>query len=187
MPIVCFAAQSAVEQTYWGLVAQRVKSFWVLPEMRQFNSNLQAKVFIKINNNGEISHVQFYRRSEDPSFDQLVEKTVKSASPMPRFPVAMQQETTEVGFTFKPGMLGITKFDNNSEQTGNNDEDVKSKERAIGNEGLINQSRKQKESQTRQITEVEAKKQQEIQRNKLEEDQLKRQKEKEKKDQIFNM
>jgi len=99
-------AQSIVEQTYWGAVAQRVKSFWVLPEMRKWDASLLAQVVITINKNGDVTNIQFDQRSKDPLFDQLVEKTIKSAAPMPRFPALMQQETTEVGFKFRPGELG---------------------------------------------------------------------------------
>ena len=99
-------AQSIVEQTYWASVAQRVRSFWVLPEMRKWDANLLAMVVITINKNGEVTRIQFDQRSNDLHFDQLVEKTIKNASPMPRFPALMQQETTEVGFKFRPGELG---------------------------------------------------------------------------------
>lgn len=99
-------AQSIVEQQYWGAVAQRVKSFWVLPEMRKWDSSLLAQVVITINKEGEVISIQFDQRSKDPLFDQLVEKTIRSASPMPRFPALMQQETTEIGFKFRPGELG---------------------------------------------------------------------------------
>ncbi len=99
-------AQSIVEQTYWGAVAQRVKSFWVLPEMRKWDTSLLAQVVITINKDGAVTNIQFDQRSKDPLFDQLVEKTIKSAAPMPRFPALMQQETTEVGFKFRPGELG---------------------------------------------------------------------------------
>jgi len=99
-------AQSIVEQTYWGAVAQRVKSFWVLPEMRKWDTNLLALVVITINKNGEVTRIQFDQSSNDPLFDQLVEKTIRSAAPMPRFPALMQQETTVVGFKFRPGELG---------------------------------------------------------------------------------
>ncbi|MDR2550571.1 MAG: cell envelope integrity protein TolA [Desulfobulbus sp.] len=99
-------AVSIVEQTYWGAVAQRVKSFWVLPEMRKWDSSLLAMVVITINKNGEVTRIQFDQRSKDPLFDQLVEKTIRSAAPLPRFPALMQQETTEVGFKFRPGELG---------------------------------------------------------------------------------
>ncbi len=99
-------AQSIVEQQYWSAVAQRVKHFWVLPEMRNWDSGLLARVIITINKDGEVTHVQFDQRSKDPLFDQLVEKTIKNAAPMPRFPSLMQQETTEIGFKFRPGELG---------------------------------------------------------------------------------
>lgn len=99
-------AQSIVEQTYWGAVAQRVRERWVLPEMRKWDASLLALVSITINKNGEVTQIQFDQRSKDPLFDQLVEKTIRSAAPMPRFPALMQQETTEVGFKFRPGELG---------------------------------------------------------------------------------
>jgi len=98
-------AQSIVEQNYWGVVAQQVKKFWVLPEQK-WDASLLAQVVITINKNGEVTNIQFDQRSKDPLFDQLVEKTIKKAAPMPRFPALMQQETTEVGFKFRPGELG---------------------------------------------------------------------------------
>lgn len=99
-------AQSIVEQTYWQTVAQKVKSKWALPEMRRWDASLLAKVVITIRKNGEVTHIQFDQRSKDPLFDQMVEKTIRSAAPMPPFPTLMQQETTEVGFKFLPGELG---------------------------------------------------------------------------------
>ena len=98
-------AQSIVEQTYWSTVAEQVKKKWVLPEGK-WDANLLAMVVITINKNGEVTRIQFDQRSTEPLFDQLVEKTIRSASPMPRFPALMQQETTEVGFKFRPGELG---------------------------------------------------------------------------------
>ena len=99
-------AQSMVEQTYWGRVAERVRSKWALPEMRSWDATLLAQVLITINRNGDVVNIEFERRSRDPLFDQLVEKTIRSAAPMPPFPALMQQDTTEVGFKFKPGELG---------------------------------------------------------------------------------
>lgn len=64
--------QSIVEQTYWRAVAQRVKSFWVLPEKGKWDSNLLAMVVITINKDGEIVNIQFDQKSSDPLFDQLV-------------------------------------------------------------------------------------------------------------------
>ena len=99
-------AQSMVEQSYWGRVAERVRSKWVLPEMRAWDPTLLAQVFITINRNGDVVNIEFEGRSRDPLFDQLVEKTIRSAAPMPPFPPLMQQDTTGVGFKFKPGELG---------------------------------------------------------------------------------
>jgi colicin import membrane protein len=99
-------AQSAVGDQYTASVVQRVRSYWILPEMRSWDTTLLAQVVITINKEGEVLRIQFEQRSRDPLFDQMVERTIRSASPMPRFPAIMQQETMEVGFNFKPGELG---------------------------------------------------------------------------------
>lgn len=99
-------AQTAVEDQYMASVVQRVKSYWVLPEMRTWDSTLLAQVVITINKEGEVLRIQIEQPSRDPLFDQMVERTIRSASPMPRFPAIMQKETMEVGFNFKPGELG---------------------------------------------------------------------------------
>ena len=78
----------------------------MLPEMRAWDSTLLAQVFITINRNGDVVNIEFERRSRDPLFDQLVKKTIRRAAPLPPFPPLMQQDTTEVGFKFKPGELG---------------------------------------------------------------------------------
>lgn len=97
---------SGIEQQYWAQVAQRVRSFWVLPEMRRWDSALLARVVITINSDGQVTRIAFDERSNDPLFDQLVEKTIRQAAPMPRFPAVMQQSSTQVGFKFRPGELG---------------------------------------------------------------------------------
>ncbi len=97
---------SGIEQQYWAQVAQRVRSFWVLPEMRRWDGSLLARVVITINSDGQVTQIAFDERSNDPLFDQLVEKTIRQAAPMPRFPAIMQQNSTRVGFKFRPGELG---------------------------------------------------------------------------------
>ncbi|MBM9535731.1 cell envelope integrity protein TolA [Desulfobulbus alkaliphilus] len=99
-------AQTMVEQQYLSSVAQRVRSYWVLPEMRSWDTALLAQVVITINKEGEVLRIQFDQRSRDPLFDQLVERTIRNASPMPRFPSMLHKDSIEVGFNFKPGELG---------------------------------------------------------------------------------
>jgi colicin import membrane protein len=99
-------AQTMVEQQYLSSVAQRVRSYWVLPEMRSWDAALLAQVVITINKEGEVLRIEFDQRSRDPLFDQMVERTIRSASPMPRFPTLLHKDSVEVGFNFKPGELG---------------------------------------------------------------------------------
>ena len=99
-------AQSLVEQNYWNAVGQRVKSFWKLTEEHNWEASLLAQVVITINKDGDVVNIKFNQRSKDPLFDQLLEKTIKKATPMPRFPTLLQQETTDVWLQFRPGDLG---------------------------------------------------------------------------------
>ena len=97
---------SPLEQQYWALVSERLRSYWKMPEGREWNPSLLASVVITISRDGQVNSISFDRRSSDPFFDQLVEKTIRQASPMPSFPAALQKSNTQVGFNFKPGGLG---------------------------------------------------------------------------------
>jgi colicin import membrane protein len=100
------AASGIVAQTYGKTAASRIKEFWQLPDTRSWDNNLSANVVITINKKGEVVSIQFERRSGDPQFDQLVEKTIHRAVPMPPFPALMAEETTEVPCNFNVRELG---------------------------------------------------------------------------------
>jgi colicin import membrane protein len=99
-------ARGIVEQTYGQTAAARIKEFWQLPDTRNWENNLIAKVVITISKKGEVVRIQFERRSGDPQFDQLVEKTIRRAVPLPPFPALMPEETTEVPCNFNVRELG---------------------------------------------------------------------------------
>lgn len=96
----------AIEAQYWAQVAARLRSYWKLPEGRNWDASLLAKVSITINSDGQVSRIAFDGRSNDPLFDQLVERTIRQAEPMPRFPAAMRQGSVHNGFRFRPAGVG---------------------------------------------------------------------------------
>ncbi len=97
--------QSVILKQYLSSLYDKVHRYWVLPEMRTWESGLETIVVLTIRRDGSISDMQFERKSRDPFFDQFVMKTLQSAAPMPRFPALMTQATIEVGLRFKPGEL----------------------------------------------------------------------------------
>jgi len=100
------AARGIVAQTYGKTAAARIKEFWQLPDTRSWDNSLSANVVITVNKKGEVVSIKFERRSGDPLFDQLVEKTINKAVPMPPFPALMPEETTEVPCNFNVRELG---------------------------------------------------------------------------------
>ena len=99
-------ASSIVEQQYGKNAASHIKQFWQLPDTRAWDNSLSANVVITINRKGEVVNIQFDRRSGDPQFDQLVEKTIHRAVPMPEIPPVVQGDTTKVPCNFNVRELG---------------------------------------------------------------------------------
>ncbi len=97
--------QSIVFKQYLSSLYDRVQSFWILPDMRQWDLGLETVVVLTIRRDGTVAHTAIEKKSRDPFFDQFVMKTVQSAVPMPRFPTLMPQASIEVGLRFRPGEL----------------------------------------------------------------------------------
>ena len=98
---------SIVEQNYYAALYDRVKQFWVLPEMRQWNPALETRVVVTILRDGSIARTFLEKKSGDPYFDQYAMKTLRKAAPLPRFPKLMKQGSIEIGFRFRPGELSL--------------------------------------------------------------------------------
>ena len=82
-----------------------MRTYWKKPEGASWDATLLAQVFITVNRNGEVVDIRFSQKSRDNRFDELAEKTIRTAAPMPPFPAVMQKETTVIGLRFKPGEL----------------------------------------------------------------------------------
>ncbi len=97
--------QSIVAQQYYAALYSHIQGYWVLPEMRKWDRNLEATVVLVINQNGQVLKTTVEKKSQDPFFNQVVVKTLHSAAPMPTFPKLMKERTIEVGLRFRPGKL----------------------------------------------------------------------------------
>jgi len=96
---------TGLENQYFLAVTGRIMQYWVLPEFKQFDDDVQAIYVIKISRNGSIIEEFFEQRSNDPTFDQFVKKAVREASPLPPIPPAIRENSIEFGLRFRPGNI----------------------------------------------------------------------------------
>ena len=99
---------SIVAQNYYAALYDRVKAFWILPEMRQWDSTLETVVVATILRNGSIARTVVEKKSKDPFFDQFAMKTLQKAAPLPGMPKMLKKDSIEIGFRFRPGELATT-------------------------------------------------------------------------------
>lgn len=96
---------SIVAQNYYAALYDRVKAFWILPEMRQWDSTLETVVVATILRNGTIARTVVEKKSKDPFFDQFAMQTLQKAAPLPNMPKMLKKDSIEIGFRFRPGEL----------------------------------------------------------------------------------
>ncbi len=97
--------QSVVVKQYCASLGDKIRRFWILPDMRQWRHGLEMGGILTIRNDGTVTNTYIEKKSKDPFFDQFVMKTLQSVVSMPRFPPLMQQKSIEVGLRFRPGEL----------------------------------------------------------------------------------
>jgi colicin import membrane protein len=93
---------SALESQYQAAIFNRLQQFWSLPEYKKWDPSLMAIVVITISQDGAITNQFFEQRSGDRVFDQLVEKTLRDAVPLPPIPAAIRKQQYEIGLRFSP-------------------------------------------------------------------------------------
>ena len=97
--------KSVVLNQYLSAVDDRIRRFWILPEMRKWDKGLETVVVLTIRKDGAVIGKNIETKSQDPFYDQFVMKTIQSSLPMPAFPALMSQQTLEIGIRFRPGEL----------------------------------------------------------------------------------
>ena len=93
---------SAVNQYYAGLTG-RIMQYWSLPKFKNWDESTRAVVVIRISPTGKIIKQHFEQKSNDPTFDQFVRRTLQDASPLPPVPRALKgQVPQDIGLIFSP-------------------------------------------------------------------------------------
>ncbi|MDW7773959.1 MAG: cell envelope integrity protein TolA [Desulfobulbaceae bacterium] len=95
---------SIVIKNYLAALHGQVQRYWVLPDMKQWDSKLETVVILYIRRDGSVNTV-IEKKSKDPLYDQFVMKTIDNARPLPQLPKMITQEPLEVGLVFRPGEL----------------------------------------------------------------------------------
>lgn len=84
----------------------QIKENWFLPRTGLSRSGeLEVTVGFGVRVDGEIVGVELLQRSGDASFDELVVRAVRRASPLPPPPRSHAREFAQVELTFRPGDL----------------------------------------------------------------------------------
>lgn len=100
--------ESALDETlrrYYLAVYARIKEKWVLPNLPDWNPELEAVAVIHINRDGIIEKSSFEKKSDNKQYDQFVLKALSDANPLPPFPEEIQEAAMEIGLRFRPGTV----------------------------------------------------------------------------------
>lgn len=93
----------AATRAYLIAVNNRIQAHWALPDLPSWNKDLLAIIIVTVRRDGSVAKSAFEQRSENLYFNQLVQKTIQDASPLPPFPPDLRQPEMEIGLRFRPG------------------------------------------------------------------------------------
>ena len=88
---------------YLIAVNSQIQEHWVLPDLQNWKENVEAIVIIRVRRDGVVVESSFKKKSDNVYFNQFVEKTLKLSSPLPPFPIGINQSEMEIGLKFRPG------------------------------------------------------------------------------------
>lgn len=97
------AGVDAATREYLVRLNQHLEAYWSLPNLPSWDENLLAIIVITVTRDGMVRDTTFEYRAENRYFNQLVQKTVEDAIPLPSFPAALRQNEMEIGLRFRPG------------------------------------------------------------------------------------
>jgi outer membrane biosynthesis protein TonB len=90
---------------YLVAVNSKIQEHWVLPDLQSWKENIEAIVIIRVRRDGVVVESTFKKKSDNIFFNQFVEKTLKLSSPLPPFPIGMNQQEEVIGLKFRPGEI----------------------------------------------------------------------------------
>ncbi len=95
----------AALKLYYIAVSNKIHENWILPALQDWKNDLKAVVVVHVQRDGTVSDHYFEEKSENPYFDQFVEKTLKLSLPLPPFPPGIKEDSLEIGLVFRPSGL----------------------------------------------------------------------------------
>lgn len=98
-------ALSDIQKAYLASVHSRILKNWILPDLQNWDKDLEAVIVIKFDKSGTILKHFFEKKSNNQYFDKFVEKAIQESNPLPPFPAAFTETQMELGFRFRPGEL----------------------------------------------------------------------------------
>lgn len=84
-------------------VNQLIRRHWQLPDLRNWDPDLEGIIIVKVGKNGDIIKSYFEKRSENKFYNQSLEKALESAGKLPPLPRELSSETYEFGLRFRLG------------------------------------------------------------------------------------
>jgi len=97
------AAVDAATREYLIRLTSHIQAHWSLPNLPTWDKDLLAVIVITVRRDGSLRDSEFEMRAENMYFNQIVQKTIQEAAPMPPFPAALRQNEMEIGLRFRPG------------------------------------------------------------------------------------
>ena len=93
-----------LEQKYYLDVKDKIYAAWNMPSTAAGKSNLEMDVVIRIRKDGKLVDVSVDKGSGNRIYDESVMRAVRVAEPYPPIPAALDRDSIEIAFAFKPEM-----------------------------------------------------------------------------------
>jgi colicin import membrane protein len=90
---------SSQMEYYFGMVREKVKRFWVIPDTLSEEEALEAVIVIEIDKDGLLIGSRVEKSSGNPYFDQSAMRAITKAAP---FPSPLGKAPLEIGLKFQP-------------------------------------------------------------------------------------
>lgn len=92
----------AALKLYYIAVSNKIHEHWILPALQEWKNDLKSVVVVHVQRDGTVTDHYIEEKSDNPYFDQFVEKTLKESLPLPPFPPGIDEDSLEIGLVFHP-------------------------------------------------------------------------------------
>lgn len=99
------ATVDAATREYLSRLHQHIQAHWSLPNLTTWDQQMLATIVVTVRRDGSVRKTEFEKQAENMYFNQLVQKAIRDATPLPTFPPALRQSEMEIGLNFRPGEI----------------------------------------------------------------------------------